>query len=578
MGEHSERKCLFDFGDEFLESFDVKGEIGRGSFGAVLRANQISLGREVAIKYLLPNLSGDELNRRFKREARVLCSLNHPNIINIYSFGFDGKAVYLVQELLEGQTVENWFDKTETPEIPELVSVCVEVASALAYSHEKGIVHRDVKPANIFLCSNGSAKLLDFGLAKGRAFDTQLTATGCLAGTPLYLAPEQLYESEPNGASDVYALGIVLYEGLAGTNPFECASLDELYRDKISSKPTPLKKVRSDLPSSLCSLVDQMVELEGEDRPSASHVEKKLRAFLSKGIQGEDERNKETDATLPITAKPSISKRWILVLAIFLVILCGVSYLVLGKESPFELDIKVVSASASTITVSIESTLAANVKVDVIDGKTRAEYGTFVMPGRGRRWRERLDRLPAARDFTLVARALVVGKQPKVVQMSAQTKAVGLKQINQWQAFEVDEGPALSSDRCCVLTEKKGFVTFQLATGEVLWQLPPIEGVQSIKGNEQAIYVVTKEGLLEARSWSDGAKLWSVDLKGKTSDPRVEDEIVVIKGTLGKLFCFEGATGKVRWTVDMLLRGGWSVSGWQSLHLYSVWKFDKRLM
>ena len=559
MNEELERKCLFDFGDEFLESFEVLGEIGRGSFGAVLRARQLSLDRQVAIKYLLPNLSGKDLKRRFKREAKVLCALNHPNVLNIFSYGIDGKAVYLVQELLKGLTLERFFLAEVTPDVNELLRICADVTAALSYCHSQKVFHRDVKPANIFICEDGQAKLLDFGLAKGDKFDTQLTATGCLAGTPLYLAPEQLYESEPHGACDVYALGVVLYEGLTGINPFESDSLDGLYRMKVGRKPTPLNEVMPELPQSLCSLVDELLELEPDERPTAARVEKKLRSLSQTKIEISECQVKRTDATAPLVVKQPKPKRSYLFLLPACLLLAGLLLVFFGREKPFELSIRVLDTSCTSLTVYIDSSLVASVKVDVIDSKTRSSCGVFQMPGKGRSWQGKLDRLPAGRKLTLIGHALVPGKEPKLVEVEASTKPIKPMLMNQWKSFEMDAGPAVHGNKCCLLTKEKGYVTFEIDSGKLLWQQAQKKKVLSVGGNQHAVFIVDIEGQIRALGWESGEDIWQVDLRGKTSNLRVDDDVVVVKGPLGRLICLEGETGKRRWVVGRLLRGGWSV-------------------
>ncbi len=569
-----ERKCLFDFGDEFLESFEVLGEIGRGSFGAVLRARQLSLNREVAIKYLLPNAASvQEMRRRFKREAKVLCMLVHPNIIDIYSFGFDGKAVYLVQELLQGQTVEDWYEDLVPPSIDELMVLGADLASALATAHKTGVVHRDVKPANIFVCENQKAKLLDFGLAKGRAFDTVLTATGCLTGTPLYLAPEQLFEKEPRGENDVYALGIVLYEGICGHAPFHADSLEELYRDKIGKSPQALAEVAPTAPPALCQLIDSMVRLEPDDRPNAIKVEKQLRSLIAG-----DKSVAQVHITAPTPPKEKEvkveqKKKSLvpLVLPLVLLLLLALMAIVLfsGDSKPFELEIAVSKRAPTSLLLSAECSLAADVKVSVKDSKSGQSMGTFDLPGRGRQLQKAIVGLPANREYSLVAQALVAGRPPLIKELVCRTKAAVPQMIAQWKPLEVDEGPVFAGDYCCILTKEQGYWSFLLSTGEIIWRMSELSPIESLVANKQFVFVCERSGLIQAREWEDGKLRWEHRFSGRTSESVCTEDVLIIKNPNRGLTCLDVKSGKERWTMPRFVKGGWNIIGGK-LYVYVI--------
>src|ERR1017187_8968225 len=203
-----------------IAHYRITSKLGEGGMGEVYRATDTKLGRDVAIK-VIPDAFASDANRmaRFAREAQVLASLNHPNIAAIY--GVEDRA--LVLELVEGPTLAERIAKEPMP-AEEALAIAKQIAEAVEYAHERGVIHRDLKPANIKLTPEGRVKVLDFGLAKltekGEESGTALTQTMAIAGTPGYLAPEQLQGKPADARSDIFAFGCVLYELLSGQRAF----------------------------------------------------------------------------------------------------------------------------------------------------------------------------------------------------------------------------------------------------------------------------------------------------------------------------------------------------------------------
>jgi len=210
--------------------YRLEALLGTGGLGAVYRATQLRLDRAIAVKVLHEqHAANEELRARFDREARSLAALSHPNVIPVVDCGVDEDTPYLVMELMEGKSLEEAL--TEGIDLERALHIAIEVASALAYTHERGIIHRDLKPGNIFLQETPdgreAVRVLDFGLAKFLVSNTaDLTRAGMIMGTPGYIPPEQASGDRITPATDIYSLGIVLFEMVTGSLPFEGETLD----------------------------------------------------------------------------------------------------------------------------------------------------------------------------------------------------------------------------------------------------------------------------------------------------------------------------------------------------------------
>ena len=205
--------------------YRVTGELGRGAMGVVYRGVDPSLDRPVAIKVIATRVgavsaSSEELEARFLREARVAARINHPGVVTVYDAGREGDSLYLVMELIEGESLAERLSRGDYPTQTEALGLVARVAEALASPHNLGIIHRDVKPANIMLTKDGGVKVADFGVAKAVGEETNLTRTGIVVGSPAYMAPEQVRGQELDGRTDLFSLGVVLYELLLRRKPF----------------------------------------------------------------------------------------------------------------------------------------------------------------------------------------------------------------------------------------------------------------------------------------------------------------------------------------------------------------------
>ena len=251
--------------EERFTGYNVLGELGKGAMGVVYLGEDQG-GLKVAIKSVLPEYAEDpEFEKRFEHEVRACVSLKHPNLLRYYGHGVDSQGVpFSVTELLEGRTLKQVL-AGGVPHPNRLASdVLEQIGSALDYLHEQGLVHRDIKPDNIFVCDDGNLKLMDLGLVKGEAM-TLLTRTGNILGTPAYMPPEQ-FDGQTSPASDQYGLGIILYEILAGERPFVQPDMFALAYQHKTAQPQPLVEREPRVTQEVNDAVLKMISKRPSDR------------------------------------------------------------------------------------------------------------------------------------------------------------------------------------------------------------------------------------------------------------------------------------------------------------------------
>ncbi|MEO8334347.1 MAG: protein kinase [bacterium] len=247
----------------------VDAEIGRGGMAVVYRATDLRLHRRVAIKVLPPELAFNaDVRERFLREAQTSARLAHPSIVPIYTVDEREGIVYFVMALVDGESLAQRLVREPRLPIAEARTLLAGVADALAYAHSQGVVHRDVKPDNIMLDkSTGRPMVTDFGIARAAQGDTRLTVTGVAIGTPAYMSPEQaLGERELDGRSDIYSLGVIGYQLLAGETPFKASNTPAMLVKHVSESPRPLAQLRPDVPPVLGYAIARALAKKPEDR------------------------------------------------------------------------------------------------------------------------------------------------------------------------------------------------------------------------------------------------------------------------------------------------------------------------
>jgi hypothetical protein len=241
---------------ERIGRYRVLEPIGRGGMGSVYRAHDPTLDRLVAIKVMAQDAeAGAEAKTRFLREAQSAARLNHPNIITVYELGEDQGRVFIVMELLEGDPLSRVISRVPTLPLRRKLAVMTQICEGLAFAHQRGVVHRDMKPANVFLLKNGHVKILDFGIA--RVGSSELTRTGLLMGTPNYMSPEQARGRRTDSRSDIFSVGVLFYELLSGRKPFVGEDYFETLDKVRYEEPTPLGQLVGALPPALLALVQR---------------------------------------------------------------------------------------------------------------------------------------------------------------------------------------------------------------------------------------------------------------------------------------------------------------------------------
>ncbi|PYO60162.1 MAG: hypothetical protein DMD70_09240 [Gemmatimonadetes bacterium] len=257
-----------------LGEYEILAELGRGGMATVYLAHDLALDRKVAIKVLAPALLliGEGMVERFKREARTAAALSHPHIIPIYAVKESEHVLYFVMKYVQGRALDSIIRDVGTLPIPMVQTILAHAGDALGYAHRHGVIHRDIKSANLMLDEDGWAVITDFGIAKVVQAEG-LTMTGVTVGTPTYMSPEQCETRDVTGASDQYSLGVVAYEMLTGRLPFRGESTMAVMYAHFNERPRPVAELRPDCPPNLAAGVMRMLEKDPARRwPSMDDI------------------------------------------------------------------------------------------------------------------------------------------------------------------------------------------------------------------------------------------------------------------------------------------------------------------
>jgi serine/threonine-protein kinase len=262
--------------------------VGEGAMGIVYRAQDTVLARTVALKVMTDAIARDEdLRERFLREAQAAGSLQHPNVVTIYDFGETDGHLYIAMEFVEGVDLETVLEERQPLTLDARLGVVVDLLTGLAYAHKRGIVHRDVKPANIRLTDDGRAKIMDFGIV--HLTSSNMTRTGMMMGTPSYMAPEQVTGAAVTPATDIFAAGVVLYELLTGAKPFDAPTLHSILFKIVSEEPRDVLTIVPSLPAALSRIVNRALSKDpGARYASALEMANELSVVRAGASGGKD--------------------------------------------------------------------------------------------------------------------------------------------------------------------------------------------------------------------------------------------------------------------------------------------------
>ena len=264
------RPALLEPG-QVVGPYTIEREIGRGGMGRVYLARDGRLGRTVALKALSPELTADPSHRnRLRREARAAAALTHPGICTVYALEELDEELFIITEYIEGQTLRQEMDSGRRPDADTVMAAARELASALAHAHSRGVTHRDLKPENVMRGPDGHLRILDFGLAlldaPGNALESRVTQPGAVAGTPAYMAPEQINGGGGDPRVDVFAFGVVLYEYACGTHPFAAATPLATAARILESDAAPVAERCPELPGVLVDVIERCLQKAPADR------------------------------------------------------------------------------------------------------------------------------------------------------------------------------------------------------------------------------------------------------------------------------------------------------------------------
>jgi eukaryotic-like serine/threonine-protein kinase len=268
-------------GQTIAERYELEELVGSGGMSSVYKAHDRLLERNVALKILHDQYtSDDEFVERFKREARTVAQLSHPNIVTVIDRGEDGGHQFIVFEYIDGENLKELVVRSGRLPVRDALELALQIARGLAFAHQNGLVHRDVKPQNVLLNGDGRAKVTDFGIARSVEVDG-ITQTGSVLGTSNYIAPEQASGQRVDSQTDVYSLGVVLYELLAGDVPFPGENFVAVAMKHVNEPPPSLLDVRRDVPLRVAAAVDRALEKDPARRfPSMQAFAAELEACL----------------------------------------------------------------------------------------------------------------------------------------------------------------------------------------------------------------------------------------------------------------------------------------------------------
>jgi serine/threonine protein kinase len=314
---------------EKFGKYEVVRKIGSGGFGAVYEARDPAIKRTVAIKTCL--VSDPEVRSRFAQEAELAGSLQHRNLTTIHDFGAEGSVLYLVSEFLPGEDLDKIIARGGPLTLRQKVEILIGIAYGLAHAHDAGIVHRDVKPANVRILPDGAVKIMDFGVAKSLYAERELTRTGMTLGTSAYLAPEQVRGDPVDRRTDIFTFGVLAYELLSSKRPFWGSNQAAILEAIVKEEPPPLAQMSPDIPAPLSAVITHAMRKDPAQRPpSLEPVRRELIAIRDELLAAEQPAAAQPSAPpaiVPSVASAGLSRALVIAIALAVILLaCALLY------------------------------------------------------------------------------------------------------------------------------------------------------------------------------------------------------------------------------------------------------------
>src|SRR5215216_3779998 len=275
-------------GEVLADRYELEELVGTGGMSSVYKAHDRLLDRDVALKVLHQQYTDDdEYVERFRREARAVAALSHPNIVTVIDRGEHGGRQFIVFEYVEGDNLKQLIERRGAPPVQTALELAIQIAHGLAFAHQNGLVHRDVKPQNVLLNGDGQAKVMDFGIARSMDVKRGMTTTGTVLGTSDYIAPEQAQGQRVDEHTDVYSLGVVLYELLTGEVPFPGENFVAVAMRHINEPPPPIRARRPDVSPRLEAAIQKAMAKDPAARfQTMAEVADELEACLDEVADG----------------------------------------------------------------------------------------------------------------------------------------------------------------------------------------------------------------------------------------------------------------------------------------------------
>jgi serine/threonine protein kinase len=297
-------------GDVLADRYELEEQVGAGGMSTVFRAHDRVLDRRVALKLLHQHYSGDdEYVQRFLREARTVASLSHPNIVTVIDRGDHEGRQFIVFEYVDGENLKRLIERAGPAPVDRALELAIQVARGLVCAHERGLVHRDVKPQNVLLNGDGQAKVTDFGIAREIDVKQGMTQTGTVLGTSDYISPEQAQGRRVSEATDVYSLGVVLYELLTGEVPFAGDNFVAVAMRHINDPPPSILEKRPDVPPRVAAAVERALAKDPKERwATMADFGRELTACLAQLHGGDGSGNGDSTVILSPPKRPRTAR------------------------------------------------------------------------------------------------------------------------------------------------------------------------------------------------------------------------------------------------------------------------------